>query len=83
MPPDARIRVIENDDAVWTLERVLLADIRNHLAMILWALGSGKNRPKPALIGASWMRSDNTSKLDAQVMTVDELMTELRKPRRG
>ena len=83
LPPDARIRVIANDDAAWTLEKILLADIRNHLAMILWALGSGKNRPKPALIGASWMRSDGRQKLEAQVMTVDELMTELRKPRRG
>lgn len=83
LPPDARIRVIENDDAAWTLEKILLADIRNHLAMILWALGGGKNRPKPALIGASWMRSDGTQKLEAQVMTIDELMAELAKPRGG
>ena len=83
LPPDARIRVIANDDAAWTLETILLADIRNHLAMILWALGSGKNRPKPALIGASWMRSDGTQKLEAQVMTIDELMAELAKPRGG
>ena len=83
LPPDARIRVIANDDAEWTLDRVLLADIRNHLAMILWALGSSKNRPKPALIGASWMRDNGKQKLEAQVMTIEELMTELAKPRGG
>lgn len=83
LPQTARIFAASREDESWTLEAILLADARNHLALILWALGGGKNKPKPQLIGPSWMRKDNTRKLDAQVMTVEELMTELAKPRGG
>lgn len=83
LPQDARIFAKPGEDAAWTLEAILLADVRNHLAMILWVLGGGKNKPKPQLVGPSWMRKDNTRKLDAQVMTIEELMTELAKPRGG
>ena len=83
LPQTARIFAESHEDEVWTLEAILLADVRNHLAMILWAIGGGKNKPKPTMIGPSWMRKDNTRKLDAQVMTVEELMTELAKPRGG
>jgi len=83
LPPTARIFAPSGEDAMWTLETILLADARNHLAMILWALGGGKGKPKPQLVGPSWMRGDNRRKLDAQVLTVDELMVELSKPRGG
>ena len=83
LPPVARVFAASDEDIAWTLEAILLADVRNHLAMILWALGGGKNKPKPSLIGPSWMRKDGTRKLDAQVMTIEELMTELSKPRGG
>lgn len=83
LPQSARIFATSDEDKAWTMESILLADVRNHLAMILWALGGGKNKPKPALIGPSWMRKDGTRKLEAKIMTIDELMAELNKPRGG
>lgn len=72
----------DGDDTAWTLEAILLADVRNMLAMFIWSLGNPKKRgAKPSLIGPSWMRKDNTRRLDTQVMTIDELMNELGKPR--
>lgn len=83
LPPTARIFAASDEDLLWTPERILIADARNHLAMLLWAIGGGKNAQKPQLIGPSWMRTDGSRKLDARVMTADELMAELSKPRGG
>lgn len=83
LPPTARIFAASDEDLLWTSDRIMLADVRNHLAMILWTLGGGKGKPKPQLVGPSWMRGDNRRKLDARVMTADELMLELSKPRGG
>ena len=82
LPSDALVRQAIDPDAAWTLEAVLLADLRNMFAMFSWGLGNPRKRgAKPKRIGPSWMRS-RMRKLASTAMTVEELMAELRKPRK-
>jgi hypothetical protein len=82
LPPEARIYAAEEVDNEWTLEHVLLADIRNIFSTFVWGMSDKKKRgARPPLIGPSWMTKKSGRKLAAQVMTVDDLMRELSKPR--
>lgn len=84
LPPEARIHVTENIDNEWTLEHVILCDLRNILAMLTWGMSDRKKRgSRPQLIGPSWMTRKGTRKLSAKVMTIDDLMRELSKPRKS
>lgn len=83
LPPDARVRVAYDKDAMWTLTDVLLAALLNNLRGLLWGLGNERRRgPEPKPIGPSWMTKGSTRTLDARVLSIDELMEELSKPRR-
>ena len=84
LPNDACVHVAENPDSAWTLELILLADVRNHLSALIWGMSDSKKRGSPPKrIGPSWMRGDAKRKLDARTLSIDELMKELSKPRRG
>lgn len=83
LPRDARVFSEGDPDAEWTLADVILADIRNIIIGYVWGMQDPKKRgPEPKRLGPSWMTRDKTRKLDARVMTVDELEAELSKPRR-
>lgn len=81
LPTDSCLFTAQNKDSVWTLETILLAEIRNIFISYIYGMADKKSRgPKPKLIGPSWM-TDDSRKLEARVLTVDELLTELAKPR--
>jgi len=83
LPSDSAIMRAENPDAVWTLETVLLATVHNDIAALMWGMGDPKKRgARPRRIGPSWLTEADVRKLDARVLTIDELMEELNKPRR-
>ena len=83
MPAGARIRICENDDERWTLETAMLAAIFNQINALIYMFGAKKGDKKPALVGPSWMVDSRKNKVDAMVMTVDELREVLAKPRRA
>ena len=83
LPAGARIRVIEEPDERWTLESSMLAVLANQLNALLYMLGAKKGDKRPELIGPSWMTKAKSRKVDALVMTIDELRAELAKPRRA
>lgn len=84
LPSDCRIMRAESPDAIWTLHDTLLASIANALHGLIWGMGDPKKRgPKPKLVGPSWMSKGRTRSLPARLLPIDELMAELRKPRRG
>ena len=83
LPSDARLRVAGDSDNVWTLEACLMAMVLNALHMLLYGMSDRKRRGAPPdAVGPSWMRRrPNRRTLDARVLTVDELMETLSKPR--
>ena len=83
LPSDSSMFRAESDDAAWTLETTLLAILHNDIAGLIWGMGDARKRgPKPKPIGPSWMTKPRMRTLESRVMTVDELMEELNKPRR-
>lgn len=69
-------------DGEWTLEAVILADLRNMFASYVWCMSDPKKRgSRPKRIGPSWMR-DKPKTLECRVLSISDLMTELSKPRR-
>ena len=77
LPQDSAVHRFYDHDSVWTLENILLASIANSLNLFIWGMGDKNKRGKrPDLIGPDRMRN-KTRKLDAQVMTIDELMERL------
>ena len=83
MPAGARIRICENDDERWTLETSMLAAIFNQINALIFMFGAKKGDKRPQLVGPSWMVSDSGKKVDAMVMTIDELREVLARPRRS
>ena len=84
LPPDARVRVAEDRDALWTLTDVVNVSTLNSLRMFMWSFGDPRKRGNaPQPIGPSWMVNANRRTLPARVLPVDELMHELSKPRGG
>ena len=64
------------------MEAQLLACLVNQLNDLLYGLSDPKTRGnRPALIGTEAMRNARSTTLPAQVMTIDQLMHELSKPR--
>lgn len=78
LPQDARLRVSKDADCVWTLDRILCASVLNSLNSMISGLGGGG---EPALIGPKWLTERGKRKLPAMVLSIDELLTELNKPR--
>ncbi len=82
MPSDCRIMRAESPDAAWTLRDTLLAAIANALHGLMWGMSDPKKRGKrPQPIGPSYMTREQMRALPARVLTIDELMEELEKPR--
>lgn len=82
LPRDAALFQAVDDDAMWTLEAILLAEVRNGIQGLMYMLADPATRGAPPTpIGPSWMRNTGRT-LEAMVMPVDELMAELSKPRR-
>lgn len=80
LPSDCALRRKDDPDAAWTLRDILLASILNSLNMLIYGMGDKKHRGrKPSLVGPDYMTK---KKLPSRVMSVDELMRELSKPRR-
>ena len=74
-------KAIAGDHAEWTLETTVLADIRNNLVMLMYGMSDPKKRgQKPKRIGPSWMTRVART-LEARVLSINELMQELSKPR--
>lgn len=85
MPEDCRWRVAEDQDALWNMDRVLIALLVNQMQGYIWATSDKKRRgPKPKPIGPKWLvEADNTRKLPAMPMSRERLLAELSKPRTG
>ena len=79
LPSDCAMRRELDEDAAWTLRDILLASILNSLNMLIYGMGDKKHRGRrPQMVGPSYMVR---KKLPARVMSVDDLMRELNKPR--
>lgn len=79
LPSDCAMRRLNDKDAAWTMEDVLLASILNSLNLLIYGLGDKRKRGQmPQLVGPSYMTKN---KLSARTLTVDELLAELNKPR--
>lgn len=85
MPEDCRWRVAEDRDALWNMDRVLLALLVNQIQGYIWANADKKRRgPRPKPLGPKWLvEADNTRKLPAMPMSREMLLAELSKPRTG
>lgn len=85
MPEDCRWRVAEDQDALWNMDRVLLALLVNQIQGYIWANADKKRRgPRPKPLGPKWLvEADNTRKLPAMPMSREMLLAELAKPRTG
>jgi hypothetical protein len=83
LPSTSRLGIIQDADNAWTLDGIMLAAIFNSFQAWQWSQADKKRRgPMPGRVGPSWMRNPGGRKLDAQVMTITQLMRELRKERR-
>lgn len=82
MPQQARLVNSVNADMKWTLNDVLIASLLNNFRMFVWGMSDPKKRgAKPELIGPSYMTKQKRT-LPARVLSINELMTELNKPRK-
>lgn len=83
LPSTSRLGIIQDADNAWTLDSIMLAALFNSFQAWQWSQADRKRRgPMPERVGPSWMRNPGGRKLDAQVMTITQLMRELRKERR-
>lgn len=84
LPQRSRLAVVSNKDNAWGLTETLLAYIANSLNALMYGMADRRKRGKrPELLGPSWMKgADKERSLPARVMTIDNLMEQLRKPRR-
>lgn len=82
LPSNARVRVAEDSDALWTLDSVIGASVVNAVNSLIYGLGDYRKRGNPPeLLGPSWMRRNNKRTLPARSMPVGELMEILNMPR--
>lgn len=83
LPPNARLRVAENKDALWTLSDVIAVNTLNSLRMFMWGMSDPRKRGnQPEIIGPEWMKQRGKHSLPARVLSVNELMEILTLPRR-
>lgn len=82
LPSNARLRVKEDTDALWTLSDVIAVNTLNALRMFMWGMSDPKKRGnQPDLIGPEWLKKRGMRSLPARVLSVDELMEVLAMPR--
>lgn len=82
LPSNARTRIAESKDAIWTFEAAVMASVFNAINSIAYGLSDSKKRGNPPeLLGPSWISRKNKNTLPAQVMPASELMEILNKPR--
>lgn len=83
LPPDARLRVEGDKDAVWTLRDIILVQLLNDFRTFMWGMSDSRRRgAAPQPIGPAWLTGRRRRTLPARVLPIDELMAELGKPRR-
>jgi hypothetical protein len=83
LPPDALTRQAYDEDAAWDMHAILLAEIRNCFAGMLYGMSDKRKRGRrPQPVGPSWMRGGGKRQLTERVVTIDQLMHELSLPRR-
>lgn len=83
LPTDCMLFAARDVDASWSREQIILAEVRNILNDLAWGMSDPKKRGKrPERIGPSWMTRGNMRTLESRVLTIDELVAELNKPRR-
>lgn len=83
LPPDARLRVAGDPDASWGLRDVILVQLLNDFRTFVWGMSDRKRRgQQPQPIGPGWLTRRGRKSLPARVLPIDELMSELGKPRR-
>ena len=84
LPEDCRWKVAEDPDAIWNVDRCLMALVINQMRMSAWSSSDKKKRGrKPKPIGPRWMVEGDTSRrLAAVPMSKERLLAELAKPRR-
>lgn len=83
LPQGARLVSAYRKDSEWTLTAILQAVLINKFSMFVWGMADKKKRgPKPKLIGPSWMVQPQMQSLPAQAMPINQLMSELQKPRK-
>lgn len=85
LPQRSRLSVLGNRDNAWGLTETLLAYLSNSLNALIYGMSDKRRRGrKPELVGPSWMTgSGNRRSLPARVMSINQLMEELSKPRRA
>lgn len=82
LPPNARCRIAENKDSMWTLSDVVNVSTFNALRLFMWSFGDPKKRGNPpAIMGPTWMVDANKRTLPARVLPISELLDILSKPR--
>lgn len=82
MPTSCRWRVSYDEDAWWDGDRMLMAAIANSLRGLVWGMSDRDRRgPAPTPIGPRSAR-EGGRRVRALVMTREQLVAELRKPRR-
>lgn len=81
LPSDAATHIMNDGDAVWTLEATLTAALLNTLNALAYGMSDkAKRGSRPQMVGPSRMRGGR--KALAKPMTTEQLMAELSKPRR-
>ena len=84
MPDGCRWKVSYDQDAQWTLDRLLAALLVNQFQAYIWANSDKRRRGRrPQPIGPKWFTEQpDERKLAATAMTKGQLLEELAKPRR-
>ena len=80
LPERSRVACAMDPDNAWGMDQVLAANLVNCMVMLMYSMGDKRRRgPRPQMVGPSWM--NGRRRMDAQAMTVDELMEQLSRPR--
>ena len=80
LPRGCRWRCAYDPDMWWDDDRLLMAALVNNLRGLIWGLADKSKRgPEPEQIGPAWAKGRRSVGV---AMGVEELMAELRKPRR-
>ena len=82
LPTDARIRISENADAIWTFDNILTATLINSFSYFRYNMADPKRRGNPPdLLGPSWLTEKDKKSLPTRSMPANELLRILSLPR--
>ena len=84
LPKESALVASVDDDSGWNLESTLTAMLLNSLNLLIWGM-SDKNRrgAKPEQVLPPSMKKKHSTSLEAQVLTIAELMRSLALERMG